>query len=41
MEHLDDPKPAPASPATDDKRPYEAPKVESVRLTQEAAESLT
>jgi hypothetical protein len=31
----------PAPAPTPEKRPYQAPKVEAVRLTKEAAESLT
>jgi hypothetical protein len=43
MEHKDDQGLAPEAetPPTPEKRPYEAPRVESVRLSKEAAESLT
>jgi hypothetical protein len=42
MEHVEDPRPesTPLQSASE-KRPYEAPKVEAVRLSEEAAESLT
>jgi hypothetical protein len=35
------PDPQPAADTASEKRPYEAPKVEAVRLSREAAESLT
>ena len=44
MEHVEDRSeqlPAPERVPAAEKRPYEAPKVESVRLSQDAAESLT
>lgn len=43
MEHKDEERLAPEGelPTTGDKRPYEAPRVEAVKLSKEAAESLT
>lgn len=43
MEHKDEQGPTPEAqtPPATEKRPYEAPRVESVQLSKEAAESLT
>lgn len=43
MERLDEQPlaPEPAPRATEEKQPYEPPRVESVRLSKEAAEALT
>ena len=39
--HTPKPEDSVRTPEVPDKKPYEAPKVESVQLSQEAAESLT
>lgn len=41
MEHVEDVRPEPDTNPSTEKRPYEAPKVEAVHLSEEAAESLT